>query len=43
MRDPIVSDISADTVLYGYAAAFAVAALFIALSIHALRGRLREA
>jgi ABC-2 type transport system permease protein len=43
MRDPIISAISADTVLYGFAAALGVAAAATGLAIAALRGRLREA
>ena len=43
MRDPIISSISADTVLYGFAAAIGVAAVATLLAIVALRGRLREA
>jgi ABC-2 type transport system permease protein len=43
MRDPIISSISADTVAYGFAAAIGVTVLFTALSVVALRGRLREA
>jgi ABC-2 type transport system permease protein len=43
MRDPIISEISADTVLYGFLAAGGVAAAAIALALVALRGRLREA
>jgi len=43
MRDPIISAISADTVLYGFAAALGVAAAAIAAALLALRGRLAEA
>ena len=43
MRDPIISGITADVVLKGLVAAAAVAAGATALSVHALRTRLREA
>jgi len=43
MRDPIVGAVSADTVLYGFAAAIGIAALGTLAAIGALRGRLREA
>jgi ABC-2 type transport system permease protein len=43
MRDPIISTISPDVVLEGFAAAAGVSIVFIALSLAALRGRLREA
>jgi ABC-2 type transport system permease protein len=43
MRDPIISTISADTVFYGFASAFGIAAVATVLAIGALRGRLREA
>jgi ABC-2 type transport system permease protein len=43
MRDPIVGTVSADTVLYGFAAAIGIAALGTLAAIGALRGRLREA
>jgi ABC-2 type transport system permease protein len=43
IRDPIISSITASTVLEGLAAAVAIAAAGIALSVIALRGRLRDA
>lgn len=43
MRDPIVSAVSAGPVLEGLAAATGVAVAFTALSVLALRGRLRDA
>ena len=43
MRDPIISGISADVVLKGVGAAAAVAVGATALSVHALRTRLRDA
>jgi ABC-2 type transport system permease protein len=43
MRDPIISSIHADTVLYGFASALGVAALATGFAILALRGRLRDA
>jgi ABC-2 type transport system permease protein len=43
IRDPIISSITASTVLEGLAAAAAIAAGGIGLSVVALRGRLREA
>jgi ABC-2 type transport system permease protein len=43
IRDPIISPITASTVLEGLAAAAGIAAAGIALSVMALRGRLREA
>ncbi len=43
IRDPIISDISAAPVLEGLAAGIGVAALFVALALVALKGRLREA
>lgn len=43
MRDPIISSITASTVLEGLAAALGIAAAGITLSVVALRGRLREA
>ena len=43
MRDPIISSISAAPVLEGLAAAGGVALVAIALSVAALRTRLREA
>ncbi len=43
MRDPIISGLSAEPVLEGFLAAAGVAAVGIALSVLALRGRLREA
>jgi ABC-2 type transport system permease protein len=42
MRDPIISSISAGTVAKGFASALAIAALFTALAVVALRGRLRD-
>jgi ABC-2 type transport system permease protein len=43
IRDPIISSITATTVLEGLAAAVGIAAAGIGLSVVALRGRLREA
>jgi ABC-2 type transport system permease protein len=43
MRDPIISPVSAEPVLEGLAAAAGVTAVFVALAVLALRGRLREA
>jgi ABC-2 type transport system permease protein len=43
IRDPIISSITATTVLEGLAAAVGIAAAGIGLSVIALRGRLREA
>jgi len=43
IRDPIISSITATTVLEGLAAAVGIAAAGTALSVVALRGRLREA
>jgi ABC-2 type transport system permease protein len=43
IRDPIISSITASTVLEGLAAALGIAAAGTALSVVALRGRLREA
>jgi ABC-2 type transport system permease protein len=43
IRDPIISSITATTVLEGLAAALGIAAAGIGLSVIALRGRLREA
>jgi ABC-2 type transport system permease protein len=43
IRDPIISSITASTVLEGLAAALGIAAAGIGLSVIALRGRLREA
>jgi ABC-2 type transport system permease protein len=43
IRDPIISSITATTVLEGLAAAAGIAVAGIALSVVALRGRLREA
>jgi ABC-2 type transport system permease protein len=43
MRDPIISSITASAVLEGLGAAIGIAALGVALSVMALRGRLREA
>jgi ABC-2 type transport system permease protein len=42
IRDPIISSITASTVLEGFAAAVGIAAAGIGLSVVALRGRLRE-
>jgi ABC-2 type transport system permease protein len=42
LRDPIVSSVSADAVLEGLAAAIGLTAVMLAVSIHALHGRLRE-
>jgi ABC-2 type transport system permease protein len=43
MRDPIISGISAGPVLEGLASAAALVAVFVALAVVALRGRLRDA
>jgi ABC-2 type transport system permease protein len=43
MRNPIIASISASKVLEGLAAAAGVTVVTIALSVHALRGRLRQA
>jgi ABC-2 type transport system permease protein len=43
IRDPIISSITASTVLEGLAAALGIAAAGIGLSVIALRGRLRQA
>jgi ABC-2 type transport system permease protein len=43
IRDPIISSVTASTVLEGLAAAAAIAAAGIGASVLALRGRLREA
>jgi ABC-2 type transport system permease protein len=43
MRDPIISSITASTVVEGFAAALLVVVVFTGLSLAALRGRLREA
>jgi ABC-2 type transport system permease protein len=43
MRDPIISGISAGPVLEGLAAAAGLVAVFVALAVVALRGRLRDA
>jgi len=43
MRDPVISSVSATPVLEGLAAAALVAAAGIAMSVAALRGRLRDA
>jgi ABC-2 type transport system permease protein len=43
MRDPIISSVSAGPTLDGLAAAGGLAAAFVALSVWALRGRLRDA
>jgi ABC-2 type transport system permease protein len=43
IRDPIISSITASTVLEGLASAIGIAAAGVALSVVALRGRLREA
>lgn len=43
MRNPIIASISSSTVLEGLAAATGIAVVAIALSVLALRGRLREA
>jgi ABC-2 type transport system permease protein len=43
MRDPIVSSVSATPVLEGLAAAAGLVAVFVALAVAALRGRLRDA
>lgn len=42
MRNPIVADVDWTTVLEGFAAAVAVAALFVALAVRSLGTRLRE-
>lgn len=43
MRDPIISGISVGPVLEGLASAAALVAVFVALAVAALRGRLRDA
>jgi len=43
IRDPIISPLTTSTAIEGLIAALAIAALGIALSVAALRGRLREA
>jgi ABC-2 type transport system permease protein len=43
MRDPIISSVSVGPALEGVAAAGGLAAAFVALSVWALRGRLRDA
>lgn len=43
MRDPIIGSISAEPVLEGLAAAAGLVAVFVALAVLALRGRLRDA
>jgi ABC-2 type transport system permease protein len=43
IRNPIIASISADAVLEGLAAAAGVTLVTVALSVHALRGRLRQA
>jgi ABC-2 type transport system permease protein len=43
MRNPIIASISASAVLEGLAAAGGVTIVTVALSVHALRGRLRQA
>jgi ABC-2 type transport system permease protein len=43
MRDPIISSVSARAALEGVAAAAAMTAVFVALAVWALRGRLRDA
>ncbi len=43
MRDPVISSVTASTVLEGLAAALGVAVVAIALSLVTLRGRLRDA
>ena len=43
MRDPIISAVSADTVLYGFASALGVGVAATLFALVALRGRLREA
>jgi ABC-2 type transport system permease protein len=43
LRDPIISSITFSTVAEGFAAALGVVVVFTALSLAALRGRLREA
>ncbi|HWI73516.1 MAG TPA: hypothetical protein VNT55_16280, partial [Baekduia sp.] len=43
MRDPIIGSISATPVLEGLAAAAGLVAVFVALAVFALRGRLRDA
>jgi ABC-2 type transport system permease protein len=43
IRNPIIASISPDAVLEGLAAAAGVTLVTVALSVHALRGRLRQA
>ena len=43
MRNPIIDDIHAETVIEGFVAAACTSAVFIALTVAALRGRLRRA
>ena len=43
MRDPIISGISADTVVYGFLAAIGVIVVAVGAAVLALRGRLRDA
>jgi ABC-2 type transport system permease protein len=43
MRDPIISSVSATPVIEGLGAAALLVAAFVALAVHALRGRLRNA
>jgi ABC-2 type transport system permease protein len=43
IRNPIIASISASAVLEGLAAAAGITAVTVALSVHALRGRLRQA
>ena len=43
IRNPIIASISASTVLEGLAAAAGVTLVTVVLSVHALRGRLRQA
>jgi ABC-2 type transport system permease protein len=43
IRNPIIASISPDAVLEGLAAAAGVTLITVALSVHALRGRLRQA
>jgi ABC-2 type transport system permease protein len=43
IRNPIIASISAKAVLEGLAAAAGITAVTVALSVHALRGRLRQA
>jgi ABC-2 type transport system permease protein len=43
MRDPIISSVSAGPVLEGLAAAALLVAVFVALAVASLRGRLRDA